>query len=197
MKNSLVNKLMFCLGILSILFVTYRFILVKSQNIELQAMNDKLSDNFNRIINVVKLSNSCGYLKLNDNRLKNVTTGQSIGISSLLQAPNNVNIVFRMMDTTCGSCNKKQIAKIELLKKIDNTIILTNESNARNILWLLKEKSIKCNIYQIDQNDKIFKDDDKNKALLAYVNNDGIILKAYYFTEKDLFLMDEIIHEKS
>jgi len=197
MKNSLVNKLMFCLGILSFLFITYRFLLVKSQNIELQAKNDKLSDNFNRIINVVKHSNSCDYLRLNDNILKNVTTGQSIGISSLLQAPNNINIVFRMMDTTCGSCNEKQIGKIELLKKIDNTIILINESNARNTLWFQKEKSIKCDIYQIDQNDRIFKDDDKIKALLAYVNNDGIILKAYYFTENDLFLMDEIIHEKS
>ncbi len=195
MKNSLVSKLMFCLGFFSILFVTYRFLLVKNQNIELQAKNDKFSDNFSRIINVVKHSNSFDYLELNQNRLKNVTTGQSICISSLLQAKNNINIVFRMMDTTCGSCNKKQVAKIELLKKNDNAIILAYESNARDILWLLKEKSIKCEIHQIANDDKIFQGDNKNKALLAYVNNDGIVLKLYYFTEEDLFLVNEIVHE--
>ncbi len=195
MKNSLVNKLMFFVGILTILTVTYRFLFVKSQNIELQAKYDSLSENFNRIIKVVKQSNTCDYLKLNDSRLKNVISGQSISISSLLQAPNNINIVYRVMNTTCEICNKKQIAKIEFLKKFDNTIILTNEINTRSILWFLKEKDIKCDIYQIDNDDEIFKGDDKNKALLAYVDNDGAILKAFFFTEEDLFLLNEIIPE--
>lgn len=193
MKTIIFYRLVFLMSIITIVFLAYQYQLVHDLYVDMNTKSISQSDSINQIINIIKNTNSIKYAKLNNNSLKNITTGQLVGISSLLQSPTNINIVYRMMDTSCGSCNIKQIKKISMLQDLDNTIILSNKSNAREILWLMKENKITANIYQIEKQDKLFSEDDLSRTLLSFVCNDGTILRAYSLKEEDLFFIDRII----
>jgi NAD(P)H-nitrite reductase large subunit len=105
----------------------------------------------------------------------------------------SLNVIIRLANTNCSSCNRKSIEMIHELSGYNNLIVVSNAANMRELRLLVGENEIKQIIYCLDSAGKLFKEDDDTKNLIVYVKENGTILKAYYVEDDLLFLVKSII----
>lgn len=132
--------------------------------------------------------------RIKDCEILNVTTKKQLNLFSILNRPSNV--LIRLIDTDCNSCNQRQEDILnELLCNYENIIVLSNVTNIGRLRLFLHDNSFnfKSVIYCLNAKNKLFQEDDTSKVLVAYVGNEGTILKAHYFDHNSLFLIKMLI----
>ncbi len=180
-------------------FVIFYFIVsnklgvIKNEHFELKRTSILQTDSINQILEVVRKVNLVKSFKVQDCSLISTSTNECVNLFSLLNNVKGVSIIYRLIETGCGSCNKKQIEFLNKIQKINNLIVLTYPNSARYLRLLANSSQIQNTMYQLEISCKLFKSDDKSKILIMYVNNKGTILRAYFLNEESLFLIKNIV----
>lgn len=174
-------------------FSSYRLNLMYKKYLELEQVSILKTDSLRKITSIIENVNSIKEQKAQNCILKNIVNDKSTELFSIFGKFPNGNIVFRLMNTSCGSCIDKQIEIISKLAKLDNLIVLSNSNNARLIRLFIDTNNIISPVYQLDSSQCLFHNDDCTRALLMYVDSKGTILRAYYLNEDTLWLMKYIV----
>jgi hypothetical protein len=159
---------------------------------KLEETNVLQADSLYRIIDFLKVSNTVNSLKITDCVVWDVKSKDSLKLSDLLKKSSK-NIIFRLINTSCSSCNTEQIEILNYLQKFDNVIALSNLSNARELRLFLHENSIEFPIYYVNSQEKIFLEEDNTKILILFTDQKGTILRVYYLEEDTFFLIKTIL----
>lgn len=192
-KSRVLNIAIFVACVLFFLIISNRLNNIRNKCFELEKANALRADSIKKITSVIEnvnIGNSC---KVQNCSVKNTLTNESVKLSTLFDKSLNANIIYRLIDTSCSSCNKKQIEILNYLQRFENLIVLSNASNSRRLRLFSIETKIKSPIYQLESSRKLFHDDDNTKVLVMYVNNEGTILRAYHLSEDTLFLIKHIV----
>lgn len=145
MNKILSGAVIFLLAVL--LFYGQNMKSFKEQNIvnilTCQQKNDSIRYLKKLVAGSFRISVSC----LLDSRL--VSLEDSFILKDYLQQNPKIKYVYKLMDSSCPSCNIKQIALLEDYKDMDSIMVLSNISNARELLFFKEEFKPKFPIYRI------------------------------------------------
>jgi hypothetical protein len=176
----------------SLFAIIVRFDKMHSKCNELEQAIALKTDSIREIIKVIEEVNLIGNYKVENLSVTNTITNEPLKLYDLF-TKFHYFIIYRLVNTGCSSCNKKQIEMLNYLQKDNNIIILSYANNARQLRLFSSEIENKSIIYQVDSSHKLFKCDDSTKVLIMYVNNSGTILRAYLLNEEILFLIKHIV----
>lgn len=192
MKSKVLNTAIIFACLFSLFMISIRFNKLNIECSQIEQISDLKTDSIRKITRFIENTNLLTNTKVENCCLTNIYTSEPLKLSSLLNETLGTKIICRLIDTSCGSCNKKQIEMINGLRVLENLIILSYARNARQLRFFTYETNSKSTIYQINSSQKLFPDDDNTKVLVMYVNNEGAILRAYHLNE-DIFFMTKHI----
>ncbi|TKG94494.1 hypothetical protein EYV94_11120 [Puteibacter caeruleilacunae] len=165
---------------------------LNSNFIELQRENLQLSGNVKQLTSLIQESNEVKATKIANCILTDINTLQNVQMNDLIEGESDTKIIFRLKDTNCGPCISAQIEMLKKLDSLGNVIIVSNLSNVRQLYLAIDENRLKTRIFQLEEG-QIFEGDDKNKALIIYVNKSGDILKTYFLDEDSFCFLKFIV----
>lgn len=122
--------------------------------------------------------------------VKNVNTGV---ISDLYGLLNTNVIIYKMNYYSCASCISKQIDLIKYFQRFENVIVLSHNSNVRHLRLFLKENQISTDIYQIENTQKLFENDNNTSSFFLNVNKKGEILSSIKIYPESIFLLKDFM----
>ena len=176
-RSKLLNIAIIVAFVIFYFTVTHKLDVFKDKYFELKRTNILQSDSINQILEIVEKVNLVSSSKVQDCSLKSTSTSESINLFSLLNKTKGISIIYRLIETGCGSCNKKQIELLNKIKKLNNLIVLTYPNSARYLRLFANSSQIHNTMYQLEISCNLFESDDKSKILIMYVNNEGTILQ--------------------
>ncbi|MDR2424583.1 MAG: hypothetical protein LBD59_07660 [Prevotellaceae bacterium] len=153
------------------------------------------ADSLVKMIELVKNSNLMNCSQMENCIVWNSATKEPVHLFTLINHSFNNTIIIRLSDTSCSTCNQKQIQMIKELPDYTNLLLISNISNLRELRIFLRENSIKQTVYWIDNQNKLFREDDISKILVMNVKSDGTILRSHYIDENTLSLINLIIKQ--
>lgn len=173
--------------VLSILLIYSTLGLAKMKKNYAQAENIIIeqTDMIYTLTDFIKVSNKHNKTKLSNCQLFNLKTKDSVLLYTLLNGKSNY-LIYKFLETNCGSCNQKQINALEYFKDFENVIIISNISSVRELKLFLSQNNILFPVYFMKQQEKLFMEDNSDKIQVIVVNNDKMILKTYTFDENNL-----------